>query len=251
MVAIAAISSAPASLFQFAGTSFETSPGYDADYIDTDLTAHTLVNASGPVSFGTVSVPIGGSEIGFTSSFTPNADTGTAGLAGGQELGISTQADDNGGFTDGLQGYKAENIDGLLTVTFDPVGVATYATSYVSLDIWVADTGWEDDNGNGPNGGDGLRIYNVFEDNSIMDFVNTFGLDPDDVWDTPGAPVEGEWVTLTQSISGRSTSSLVVEFQSDKGKEEVYIDNVRYLAPEPSTAFFSLLGLGLLLRRRR
>ncbi|MFT6177854.1 MAG: hypothetical protein ACJA1W_000190 [Akkermansiaceae bacterium] len=256
----------PSQAVIIASTSFEEVTGYDSDYRDADLTAHTLANMATAESvadaddgsFGSVQSSATANEIGFFSTFTPTDFTGDNGLSDGDEIGVSTQADDNGGFTDGVQGFKMEDIDGLLTTTFDTVDLTGFASSYLSLDIWVNSTGWEDDNGDtGTTGlvGDSLKISLIFNDASELALFDSAGADMDDLFDEPGNPVEGEWTTLVGDLSGFTSATLSIEFASNSGAEEIYLDNIVFTdvnpIPEPSSALFGLLGAGFLLRRRR
>ena len=245
-----------------ASTSFDIPTGYDDDYRDPDLTDHVLANAANPESnpgaedssFGTVAFTASGGEIGFSTRFVPTDFTGTNGLSDGDEIGVSTQADDNGGFTHGVQGFKMEDVDGTLITTFDTVDLTGFSASYLSLDIWVNSTGWELEN-SGALMGDALKITAAFEDLSVATLVDTTGEDPDDVWGTPGAPVEGEWTQLTADLSGHTSVTLAVEFSSNAGSEEIYLDNIVFSdtapIPEPTSALLSLIGSVFLIRRRR
>jgi len=242
-----------------ASTSFEEPTGYDDDYFDPDLTDHILTNQNTPgTNVGTVAYTSTGGELGFTTRFSPTDFTGANGLSDGDEIGVSTQSDDVGGYTDGVQGYKAEDIDGLLTVTFDTVNLTGFANSYVSLDIWTADTGWEDDNGDtGTTGlvGDSLRISLLFGDSTELVLFDNAGTDLDDLFDEPGNPIEGAWATLVGDLSGQTSATLSVAFASNAGSEEIYLDNIFFTdvnpVPEPSSALLGLLGAGFALRRRR
>ena len=215
-----------------ASTSFEE-PG---------TAAFTTSNAGFGTAVGLTYV--GGSELGFATSWTDTRSTGAGGPVDGSEsgdfLGVTDFTGTVGAFTDGTQGYQWNDTDGAMTLTLDAVSLAGFTGAELVFDLFVDSTGWESDDSFGVT----VNGSSVFATGADIDL------------DNPG--LEGVWTTITSDISTFDGSSVTVAFTGDSnsGSENFYIDNVSINAsPVPSPtgigALASLAFSGLVVVRRR
>ena len=140
------------------GTSFEEPEGLDFIYIDSGdpLLPHFLENNPGDPL---VNYTFAGGELGFTSFFIPTRDfngvTTGVGLTDGNEVGVTTETSAVGAFTDGDQGFKFEDPDGIMRLALDALDLSNTINPTVSIDYFLRDTEYEFSDGVEDN----FRIY--------------------------------------------------------------------------------------------
>lgn len=201
-------------------TSFEE-PTAGNQYVDTGDAniAHDLVNNidESMVDFTTV-----GNEIGFDATYTPY-DTPDVGLTDGDFVGASSFTGDVTAYTDGLQGYQLSDIDGNMTLTFDPVDFTGFENNTVSIDYFVNGTGYEGDGTLNESGSDRMRIYvRDLTNNTEIEILNTEGSDINDLM------IEDTWITGTVSVPNDAMVQVVVEVRTNSGSETLYLDKLLF-----------------------
>ncbi len=217
---LAALFVSVASFAQFAGTSFEEPGLFGVQYVDTGdpSVAHDLVNNTDEpfVDFAAT-----GSEIGYDASYAPY-DTPDVGLTDGDFVGVTDfqpTADDP--YTDGTQGYQISDVDGNYTLEFDAVDLTGTTAATVSIDYFLAETGYEGDGTLNESGSDRLRIYVRDLTNSTeIDILDTTGSDINDL------SIEGTWITGTAVVLPNTEVQLVIEARTNAGAEAFFFDNV-------------------------
>ena len=149
-------------------------------------------------------------------------------MTDGDYVGVTTYTGGTGGY-DGDQAYQMSDTDGVMTLTSD-----AYATAdYVSLAIFIADTGYEDADWITITMGD-LSLYNIGG-------TDDGGLAMEDA--------SGSWIVVQGAVSG---GALQISFASNSGSEALYIDAISIEgAAVPAPAALALLGLAGFARRRR
>ncbi|MEO1050015.1 MAG: T9SS type A sorting domain-containing protein [Bacteroidota bacterium] len=212
----------------FAFSSFEepvtTTEDFYTDLLGAD-NDHQLVTNPGepPIEYTSV-----GGELGF-ASFYVNTRNGV-GLTDGDQIGVimdTTVAGFIPGFTDGEKGYKLHDADGELIVSFDEVTLDPSRSYVVDIDYFINATSWESD--------DRIRIWVVVDGGEEIDILN-----PTEDIDNLG--IEGQWLTGSADLSGRSTAILNISVDSNSGAESVYIDNIvfnEFLTPVPARVSFA------------
>ena len=203
-------------------TSFEEPTGLDVDYTDTGDSTVTriLENNDGEAPVRHTST---GGELGFVTIYKP---TGGLGATDGDDLGVTTKVSivedtAEGGYTDGVQGYYADDTDGIIQIVFDPIDVSTLSILRVSLDYLFNDSSWEPE--------DYISVVVETGEGFEMEVLN---LDGDDIEggnldeDTPLRT----WYSLDADISNLTggTVRLKIEVSTDSGAEEVYFDNIQF-----------------------
>ena len=203
-------------------TSFENTDALGGKYYDTGdaAIAHDLVNNAGEAW---VDVD------GMNAAYLP-FDTPGSGLVDGDYCGVTNYATGaGGGFYEGDQAYQMSDTDGIMTLTSDVFDTATY----VSVALYMADTGWEDADWMTVTMG-GIELYRVGGT------------------DDGGAAMEeasGEWFLVWGMVSG---GALEISFASNSGSEALFIDAISIEgAAVPAPAALALLGLAGFARRRR
>ena len=201
--------------------SFENTDALGGKYFDTgdaDV-AHDLVNNAGEAW-----VDVDGMNAAYIPFDPPNV-----GLTDGDYCGVTNYTGGTGGFYDGDQAYQMSDTDGVMTLTSD-----AYATAdYVSLAIFIADTGYEDADWITITMGD-LSLYNIGG-------TDDGGLAMEDA--------SGSWIVVQGAVSG---GALQISFASNSGSEALYIDAISIEgAAVPAPAALALLGLAGFARRRR
>ncbi|WP_172295460.1 ExeM/NucH family extracellular endonuclease [Pseudoruegeria sp. HB172150] len=151
--------------------------------------------------------------LGFDLSWVNTRDD--EGISDGDYIGVTDYSGDVGQFTDGVQGYEMQDADGLLRLTFDTVDLSSRAANTVvkiSLDTFVNETGWEED--------DLIRVY-IETDQGTVALLDTSGTDIDDLG------IEDSWTTLSTTLAADVTeATLIVELDSNSSSETLYLDNV-------------------------
>jgi hypothetical protein len=161
-------------------------------------------------------------EIGFDSEFINNGDSGfTCEQLG--VLGFDVDDSNHNGWSHGNQGYYAEDIDGILKITFDRVEIpAEHPETGIRIDAFLRDTSYEDD--------DYLHIYVEVEKTDgfteTLDLVNA-----DDVM-MKALSEAVLWHTFDSGLmNGVSAYTLVVEYSCNSGSERLYLDYLLVYLP--------------------
>ena len=199
-------------------TSFENTDALGDKYFDTgDATvAHDLVNNEGQAW-----VDIDGMNAAY-APFDPNG----VGLTDGDYVGVTTYGP--GGY-EGDQSYQMSDTDGIMTLTSNVFDTA----EYVSLAIFIADTGYEDT--------DWITIS--------MGGSELYSLGGGDDGGLAMEEASGSWILLSLDVSG---GALEIAFACNSGSEALYIDSISIEgAAVPAPAALALLGLAGFARRRR
>lgn len=195
---------------EIAYTSFEEPEVFPGKYTDTTTTTedHPLLNIENQpiLNYGA-----SGGELGFNSYYYNTRDR--EGLTDGDFVGVTNSTRDVGTFTDGSSGFEISDADGYMVTTLDTVYISDYNSVLVTLDYFVAGTGWE--------GNEVLRIWLVVDDTINVDLLNTKDRDINDLG------IEGTWKTLSKKISGYNKLNIRFGLDSDAATEYLYIDNIR------------------------
>ena len=197
---------------------FENTDALGGKYFDTgDATvAHDLVNNAGEAW-----VDVDGMNAAY-APFDPNG----VGLTDGDYVGVTTYGP--GGY-EGDQSYQMSDTDGIMTLTSDVFDTA----DYVSLAIFIADTGYEDT--------DWITIS--------MGGSELYSLGGGDDGGLAMEEASGSWILLSLDVSG---GALEIAFACNSGSEALYIDSISIEgAAVPAPAALALLGLAGFARRRR
>ena len=224
------------------GTGFEEPFGtVTSNYVDPDFsTTHLLDNHPNPEP--SVTHTSTGGEIGFTTTYTPSR-TGTPGITGlsdGDAIGVHTNAGavastDLSSWATG-QAYIIEDSDGMITVEFDEISLASTTSPRFQMDLWLDVTSYE--TGNGAND----RVYIRLEIDggaTIIDVLDTDGGgsggggggDADAYIYPPSASViEGVITNIDIDLSAHigSNVKLIIEADFDSGSEKVLFDNINF-----------------------
>jgi hypothetical protein len=197
---------------------------------------HDLINHEGESLVDSTLFSLNIGDWGYDASYV--ASSGSGGLTEGDVVGVVGDLSQVGSFTEGVQGYQFEDSDGVFVLTFDTIALPICEDVLLSLDLFVTPSTWELS--------DWVHVYAI-TDSGANTLLDTTGFDIDlDLFD--GESLEGQWTTLTASISSCSVQ-LVVEFESNANTETMYIDNVVLATvPEPISMF--LMGLGGLITVR-
>ena len=199
-------------------TSFENTDALGGKYFDTgDATvAHDLVNNAGEAW-----VDVDGMNAAY-GPFDPNG----VGLTDGDYVGVTNYGP--GGY-EGDQSYQMSDTDGIMTLTSNVFDTA----EYVSLAIFIADTGYEDT--------DWITIS--------MGGSELYSLGGGDDGGLAMEEASGSWIVFSAEVSG---GALEIAFACNSGSEALYIDSISIEgAAVPAPAALALLGLAGFARRRR
>jgi MYXO-CTERM domain-containing protein len=197
---------------------FENTDALGGKYFDTgDATvAHDLVNNAGEAW-----VDVDGMNAAY-GPFDPNG----VGLTDGDYVGVTTYGP--GGY-EGDQSYQMSDTDGIMTLTSNVFDTA----EYVSLAIFIADTGYEDT--------DWITIS--------MGGSELYSLGGGDDGGLAMEEASGSWIVFSAEVSG---GALEIAFACNSGSEALYIDSISIEgAAVPAPAALALLGLAGFARRRR
>ena len=188
-------------------TSFEE-PLTGGQYVDLGDAAvdHQLFNNAGEAM---VEWAATGAEMGFTAWYLNTR--GSVGLTDGDYVGVTDYTGGGvGAYPDGVQGYQMSDCDGLMRVDFD---TATGSGAWnVSLDLFIASTGWEAD--------DAIVIDIIVDGGAVISVLDTTGQDIDNLG------IEGAWFNWLQDLTGYTEATLRVSLDSNSGSEAIFIDNV-------------------------
>ncbi|NND64120.1 MAG: hypothetical protein HKN48_13090, partial [Flavobacteriaceae bacterium] len=195
---LAALLVGVASFAQIASTSFEEPAVFTVQYIDLldPNMAHGLAdNADEPFVNWTTT----GGEMGFSARYEPY-DTPDVGLTDGDFVGVTDFAATVTAYTDGLQGYQISDADGNFILEFDTVDLTGTSAPGMSIDYFIAETGYEGDGTVNESSSDRLRIY-------VKDLTNATEID---ILDTTGSDIndlgiEGTWINGLASLLPNTT----------------------------------------------
>lgn len=181
---------------------------------------HDLVNNPGQNS---VDYTSSGGEIGFNAIFLNTRDI-SSGLS--DDVGVTDEVSSVGSFVDGSKGYSLRDTDGNIQVTFDPVDISGFTTTFIRMDWFVLDSNYEgapdaDDTGN-----DEFRIYVVDVDTGNE--INLIDVDGDQL-EIQYSDTFGTWSELRMDLSGVNNAQLVIEVDTNVDSEGIYFDNVQFL----------------------
>ena len=221
---LAAIFIANSSIAQI-WTSFEEPVIFNIEYTDTgDATiAHDLVNNTDEpfVDFTTT-----GGEMGYNAYYAPYDTPGT-GLTDGDFVGVTDSSPSTSDpYPNGSQGYQISDVDGNYLLEFDIVDTGTNNVTSLSMDYFIADTGYEGDGTINASGSDRLRIYIKDLTNATeIDILDTTGTDINDLG------IQGSWISANVDLSslGGANVQLVVEARTNSGAEAFFFDNILFV----------------------
>tara|TARA_R100001369_G_scaffold28037_2_gene50416 strand:- start:95 stop:1033 length:939 start_codon:yes stop_codon:yes gene_type:complete len=218
---LAALFTSVASFAQIAGTSFEEPSIFTVHYIDTgDATmAHDLVNNPDEPNVDYTST---GGEIGFNARYEPY-DTPGDGLTDGDFVGVTDFAPTgNDPYTDGEQGYQISDSDGNFILEFDEVNLTGVTDPTLTLDYFIAESGYEGDGTANESGSDRLRIYvKDLTNGTEFDILDTTGSDINDLG------IEGAWISGSAPVLPNTTVQLVIEARVNASAEAFFFDNLQ------------------------
>ncbi|CAM3317158.1 T9SS type A sorting domain-containing protein [Aequorivita lipolytica] len=220
ITSIVALLISAVSFAQIALTSFEEPAAFSGPYTDTGdaSVAHDLINnPNEPLVDYTAS----NIELGFNASYIPY-DTPGEGLTDGDFVGVTdSKPTSSDPYTDGVQGYKISDVDGNYILTFDAVDLAGVGSPSISLDYFIAETGYEGNGTVNSSGSDRLRIYIMDLTNSTeIDILNTEGSDINDLG------IEGSWITGSVNLATNTNVQLIIEGRTNAGPEAFFFDNI-------------------------
>ena len=211
-------------------TSFEE-PATGSMYYDTGDPSmdHFLVNNPGQMSVVYEST---GNELGFNAVYMNTR--GGVGLTDGDWFGVTAYTGTVGAFPDGSQGYEMTDADGRVTTFFNYVELPEDAVVTVSVDVFIIDDGYEDE--------DYISIGVDVDDGS--EWVSLFSAAGDEL------EGYGYWMTLTATLPDwASVASFMVTIDTNGSYEGLYLDNLVF-TPEPTGLVLLALGALVVLRRR-
>ncbi len=193
--------------------SFEEEAAPGGQYIDTGDAAadHDLVNNAGepPVDSEVSGIAANG-QLAFDASYVNTRNS--VGLTDGDFAGVTNFTGAVGSYTDGVQGYQLSDTDGKMVTTFETVDTSGADAVEVSLDIFIASTGYE-------------------SEDSVEVIVRVDGADDTTLYSVSGDDLEteaGSWITLKGIVPAEATAAtLEVAVDTNSGSEAVYIDNVK------------------------
>lgn len=206
---------------QLASTSFEEPQSYPGSYTDTgdpNVSHPLLDNPDEPI----VNWVGAGASLGFQSRYIPYDNPGV-GLTDGDPVGVSDSVATIGMYPDGAQGFRMSDCDGNFILEFDPVDLSGVSNPTVSIDFFIAATGYEGDGTENVSGSDRLRIY--VKDLTLeteIDLLDTTGSDINDLG------IEDSWITETADLTANSQVQLVIEARNNSAAEAFFFDHVRF-----------------------
>ncbi|WP_428387737.1 hypothetical protein [Mucisphaera sp.] len=189
------------------------------------------------------------SGLGWSVSITNNAN-GSNGPISGTENGdligvVNNSVTSSNDLTDAgntTNWFHADDVDGLLLLTFDPIDATNYTDLTLTFD-WAA------------NDATGFELADTFA--VQVNGIEQFSVSGDDlestISDTKAFTDNFAPVSLDLSAFNQSEINIVVSFSNNAGDEDLAFDNLQLtgnLIPTPAAFTAGLLGLGTLLLRR-
>jgi hypothetical protein len=161
-------------------------------------------------------------EIGFDSEFINNGDDGfTCEQLG--VLGANVDDSNQNGWSDGEQGYYAEDLEGILKISFDRVAIpAEHPETGIRIDAFIRDVGYESS--------DYLHIYvNVEKSDGSEETIDLVNADDEKMEELSE---DNLWLTFDSGLmNGVSAYTLIVEYSCDSGAERLYLDYLLIYLP--------------------
>ncbi|MEM1228156.1 MAG: hypothetical protein AAGJ40_20900 [Planctomycetota bacterium] len=237
LVSLVACAATPVEAAVLTSTSFEnedltTNNGFYFDLGDS-LVDHDLINNAGESPVDSTAL----TELTYDASYRNTRSS--VGLTDGDAVGVTNAISTVGAFTDGTQGYQMSDPDGLMSLSFADVNIASMGSVMISIDSFVNSTTWETT--------DSYRVFATV-DGSEIDLLSTAGSDIDDLG------IEGSWMPLSTVVTG-NLASLTVELDSNSADESIFVDNVVFetvsAIPEPGALPISLIALAAIHHRNR
>lgn len=204
----------------------EADAGFNYTDLDDAGADHDLVNNDGDQhvdSEGTAHEDNG--QLGFDASYVNSR--GDVGLTDGDFVGVGNYSGDVGAFTSGDQGYELSDTDGQMILTFETIDTSGAGEVNVSLDVFLADTGWEE--------GDVAQVGIDTDGDGVIDIalLDTTGQDIDDLG------IEGAWMSLSTTLDADvDEATLIVSLDSNSSSEYLYLDTVEIASAAPSDFLF-------------
>ena len=204
--------------YPFATTSFEdclTSPyNLYMDLGDPDVDHELVNNAFDPVNECAeprVTWPATSSELGFTAWYY---STGGIGLteSGGDYFGVTEYTGYVGSYTDGIRGYQMGDTDGIVELRFDTVTNTDSDYWDMTVDLFAADTGWEN--------ADQLEVILLVDGGIELSVFQAVG---DEI-----ESIAGSWLTIQQELTDYTSARLSIKLISSTDSECIFIDRVRF-----------------------
>ena len=196
---------------EIANTSFEEPEVLypDSEYVDVGDPGenHALQNNNEQPIVNYESI---GGELGFQSYYYNTRNS--AGLTDGDYIGLTNNLDDVGTYSDGSQGFVISDADGYMVTTLDTLDITGYNSVLVTLDYFLVETGWENN--------DVLRIWLVLDGTIELDLINTEGTDIDSL------AIEGSWMSISQKVIGYKKLNVKFGLDCNAETEALYIDNI-------------------------
>jgi len=185
-------------------------PDHDEDLVNNEGEPHVdhVATGTGPED-----------EIGFNSEFFSNDQGGFS----CEQLGVLGANVDNGGqngWSDGAQGYYAEDVDGVLKITFDRIAIPTeHSQTGVRADVFLSGT-FEGD--------DSIHIYaEVEKTDGSTETIDLISVDADGMNN-----LKSVWRTFDSGLMGGVTAyTPVVEYSCNSGAEKMYLDYLLIYLP--------------------
>ncbi len=224
------------SFSQIATTSFEEPAVFSGNYTDTGdpNTAHALINNTNEPLVNFTST---GGELGFSASYAPY-DTPDVGLTDGDQVGVTDNKPSTAVlFTDGVNGYQMNDLDGNFILEFDQVDLTSVNSPAISLDFLLSinsnplNGNYEGDGTVNESGSDRLRIYiNDITNSAEIDLFNSTGNDLDDFvpFDSGSGEYQLAWQSILEDLPN-SVVQLVIEGRTNASTEEFWFDNIEFL----------------------
>lgn len=206
---------------QIAFTSFEDPLLFNGSYIDQGdaNSAHDLINNENEPLVNWLST---GNELGFSARYVPYNDPGV-GLTDGDTVGVTDRKSVVSAYPDGLKGYEMSDCDGNFILEFDPVDLTGVSNPSVSIDFFIAETGYEGDGIENVSASDRLRIYiKELNQGFETDLLNTTGSNINDL------SIEGVWITTAINLETNSQVQLIIEARNNAGVEAFFFDNLLF-----------------------
>jgi len=217
---LAALLISAVSFAQIASTSFEEPEAVGGKYFDLDdpTTSHALADNAGEPF---VNFPATGDEMGFNASYAPY-DTPSDGLSDGDFVGVTSFTPTGSDpYPDGVNGYQISDVDGNYMLEFDEVDLSGVTTPTLSLNYYIAETGYEGDGTINEQGDDRIRIYVKDLTNATeIDILNTAGSNINDLG------IEGSWLYGNADLLTNTSVQLVIEVRCNSSNEAFFFDNI-------------------------
>jgi hypothetical protein len=208
--------------------------------------------ASGSQLTNASSFNVGGPGLDFNTTWIDTRSNGAGprvGSESGDFIGVNSFGGPNapdvgsdGAAVNSNFNFEFNDGDGRLDLVFETVDVSGFSSNFLSLDYWIADTGFESTD----------SFVVSLSDGFSSSVVMSLG-EPELEAQSPGdAGNASEWNSLTVDIDALGLGSmltLTVSVDTNAGAENIFVDNIVFrgaatAVPVPAT--LALLGLGLL-----